>query len=166
MANVEPSPQACFAARFPATKLLRSWCQPPPQWPSLALLSALVILPACSNVALPTEEMPAAGAEPAYRALVANQLNAALKDRASYDAFEISDLRWVHSFKGWSWLACVHFQDRGQRRTYALFISGNTIVDSRYAVQTDACDVATYSPFDLATGAIRPAGIGEHGPLY
>lgn len=170
MANVEPSQHKFFAARFPATPLSRSWRRRFPRCrslgPSLALLPALVILPACSNIALPQEEFPAAGAEETYRVLVANHLKAVLKDRASYDAFEVSDVRWVHSLKGWGWLACVHFQDRGQRRTYALFINGDAVVDSRYAVQTDACDAATYTPFDLATGGIRPAAAGVQGPLY
>jgi hypothetical protein len=147
--------QRCFARFLPHA----SW--------RTVLLVALVILPGCSNIALPKEDIPASGADPAYGKLVAAQIKSLFKNLSPNDAVEISESRWVQSDKGWSWLACVHFQDRGHRRTYALFLKGSEIVDARYAVQTDACEAQIYSPLDLATGAIRPAAaVGDPGPLY
>ena len=76
------------------------------------VLLALSVLPGCSDVASPSEQMPASGPDPGYNNLVANHLKAVFKDRAFYDAFEISAFRWVHSLKGWTWITCVRFQDR------------------------------------------------------
>ena len=138
------------------------------EWPvagRAAPLLALSIVAGCSNMTLPKEAMPATGADPSYTR-IANYLKNRMKDIAAYDSFEISDPRWVHSTNGWNWLVCVRFQDRGHRRTYAFFFTDEQIVDSRYAVQTDACDAQTYSPFDLTTGARRSTAISDQGPLY
>ena len=102
--------------------------------------------------------MPASGPDPGYNNLVANHLKAVFKDRAFYDAFEISAFRWVHSLKGWTWITCVRFQDHGHPRTYAVFIKDGKLVDSRYAVQTDACNTQTYVAFD-AMGPTRAAAV-------
>lgn len=121
-----------------------------------ALGLMLVILPSCSELAQPSDTMPS-GAEPPYVSLAAKYLQSVLKDRASYDAFEISGLRWVHVIRGWTWLACVHFRDHGHLRSYALFIQDNAVIDGRFAVETDACDSQTYTQFDLVTGVLgRP----------
>ncbi len=131
-----------------------------------ALLLAFVVAAGCSSLTASREDAPASGPDPASNALVANRLKSTFKDHASYDAFEISDYRWVHSVGGWSWLTCVRFQDRGHRRTYAVFLRGKDIIESRYAVQADGCDTASYVPFDLMTGAARPANAGVLEPLY
>jgi hypothetical protein len=145
----------------------RYFAPPQPRAFCLAgLLMALLILPGCTNIAMSNEDMPAAGVDPAYTKLVATQLKGSFKDLASYDSFEISQPRWVQSTKGWSWLACVHFQDRGHRRTYAVFFTDGQIVDARYAVQTDACNALTYSPLDMTTAGLRPGAAGDPGPLY
>ena len=101
-----------------------------------------------------------------YDALVADHIKSSFKDYVSYDAFEISDYRWVHSVKGWSWLTCVRFQDKGQRLTYALFIKQKDIIENRYAVATDGCDAQTYSQFDLMGGTKSPGNSGLLEPLY
>ena len=132
---------------------------------SAALLLALAVAAGCSSLSISKEDAPATGPDPAYNTLVANRLKSSFKNHASFDAFEISDYRWVHSVLGWSWLSCVRFQDRGHRRSYAVFIRGNDIIDSRYAIQTDGCDTASYVPFDPMTGA-RPASAGVLNPLY
>jgi hypothetical protein len=131
----------------------------------IALVLTLIALPACSELAQPAEEVPP-GAQPPYVLLAANHLRSVLKDRASYDSFEISNLRWVQSLNGWSWLACVRFQDRGHRRSYALFMQANAVVDGRYAVQTDACDAQSYIQFDLATGELGRPTLPVQEPLY
>jgi hypothetical protein len=138
-----------------------------------AVLAALVILPACSHVATPQEAMPTSAADPAtpgpdpdYGKLIAARLKDSFKTLSSYDAMEISPPRWVQSNKGWSWLACVHFQDRGHRRTYAVFFNESEVVDGRYAIGTDDCDRQSYSPFDLDTGAMGPGAVNGPGPLY
>ena len=69
----------------------------------------------------------------------------------------------MHSLKGWAWLTCVRFQDQGHPRVYAVFLKDGTIVDTRYAVVTDACDAQTYALFDAMRGAARP---GIQSPLY
>ena len=121
-----------------------------------ALVLVLVTLPACSELAQPSDSMQPS-AEPPYVALAAKYLQSVFKDRASYEAFEISGPRWVHSIRGWSWLTCVHFHDHGHLRSYALFIQDSAIADGRYAVETDACESQTYTQFDVVTGVLgRP----------
>jgi hypothetical protein len=131
-----------------------------------ALMLAFVAFSGCSNLVLPREDMPAIGMDPSYGAMIAGYIRSTLKNSASYDAFEMSDTRWVHAVKGWSWLVCVRFQDQGHRRTYAFFIKEKTIVDSRYAVQSDTCGAQTYSPFNLMIDATGPGAVGVRGPLY
>ncbi len=131
-----------------------------------ALLLALAAATSCSSLPVSTTDVPPSGPDPAYDGVVANRVKSSFKDYASYEAFEKSDYRWVHSVGGWGWLTCVRFQDRGHRRTYALFLRENTIIENRYAVQTDGCDTASYVPFDLMTGAARPANAGALEPVY
>jgi len=109
------------------------------------LLTAAAGLVACSGFAASNETVPAPVPDADY------------KEYASYDSYEISDPRWVHSMTGWSWLACVRFQDHSRRHSYALFLQSGKIVDSRYAVETDGCDMQAYAPFDLMTrGSLQP----------
>ena len=125
-----------------------------------ALLLTVTLLP-ISDVAVP-QEMPASGADPGYNNVVANYLKGIFKNRATYDAFAISAFRWVHSLNGWAWIACVRFEDNGHLRTYAVFIQDGKVIDSRYAVQIDACSTETYAAFD----AMGPTHSGVLGPLY
>lgn len=121
-----------------------------------AALAFLLMIPGCSELTQPSEAVPPS-TPPPYVSLAASHLQSVLNDRASYDGFEISGLRWTDSIKGRSWLACVHFKDHGHLRTYAIFIQNNAVVDARYAVETDACEVQTYTQFDLVTGTLgRP----------
>lgn len=122
------------------------------------------MLAGCSDLALPRDETSPSSAAPDDNKLIADHLKTTFKDHATYSMFEISGARWVHSFKGWCWLTCVRFQDHGHQRTYALFVKNGAIVDSRYSVQTDACDAQSYAPFDLMPAA--PPGAAGVGPLY
>lgn len=130
-----------------------------------ALLLALLLLSGCTDLALPNEEMPPAGADPGYASLVAHYLKNLFKNQAaSYSAFEISPFRWVHSLKGWTWLTCVRFQEQGYQRVYAVFLKDGKVVDGRYAVVTDACNEQTYALFDeMKVVGGRP---GIQSPLY
>jgi hypothetical protein len=143
---------------------------------SISCAVLALILPGCAQLAQPSEAPPSVQpqlAQPSeappsvqsYTSLI-SQSFASVKDVASYEDFEISGLRWVHSFKGWSWLACVHFTDRGHVRTYAIFIQNNVVVDGRYAVQTDACGSQTYTPFDVVTGTFGRATAFRLPPIY
>ena len=130
-----------------------------------ALLLPLVLL-GCSAIVLPREDAPAAGPDPAYYAKIVTQLQSSFKDIGSYDSFEISEFRWVHSVDGWSWLSCVRFQDHGRRHTYALFIRGDEITKSRFAVKTDDCEAQNYSPFTQLPNAAGAADGSGLEPLY
>ncbi len=106
------------------------------------------------------------GPDPGYRQLVANLVKSTFKNSSSYTMFEISEFRWVHAVSGWSWLTCLRFQDQGHQRTYAVFIKDKAVVDSHFAVVTDACDAVAYAPLDLPPGAAPAAGVGLLSPLY
>jgi hypothetical protein len=105
-------------------------------------------LSGCAGLAAGNAEMPATGPDKSYQGVVAAHLKQVLKNYSAYDSFEISDPRWVHSIKGWTWITCVRFRDQDRVRSYALFLDGNKIVDDRFAVQTDSCDLQTYYPFE------------------
>jgi hypothetical protein len=122
-------------------------------WAAVPLLVA-AILAGCSELAATNEEAPTSGPDPSYRKAIADRLKSAFKAYASYDSFEISEPRWVHSYRGWTWLTCVRFQDHGHQRTYALFHNANAVVDDRYAVQTDDCDRQAYAPFERMGGVV------------
>ncbi len=135
----------------------------------MAALWLLALLPGCSELAQPSEAAAQAVAQPApppYVALAAAHLLAAFKDRSPDDGFEISNVRWVLANKGWSWLSCVHFRDRGHPRSYAIFIQNNAVVDARYAVETDGCEKQAYTPFDLVTGELGRPTMPVQAPLY
>ncbi|MBO0715890.1 MAG: hypothetical protein J2P55_00960 [Rhizobiales bacterium] len=126
---------------------------------------ALILLtsPACPQIAQPSE---APAQQPAYAALAAKYFSETMADRVSFENFEISALRWVHGFKGWSWLACVHFVDHGHLRTYSLFIQNDVVVDARYAVQLDSCGSQSYTPFDVVTGVLGRPTAPRQPALY
>jgi hypothetical protein len=122
-----------------------------------AALGLSVALSGCAGIATGNTEMPLTGLDPSYREAVAAHLKSVVKNYDSYDSFEISDPRWVHSIKGPAWLTCVRFHDKGRVRNYALFLDGNrTIVDDRFAVRTDDCDLQTYYPFDRMPTGLNP----------
>jgi hypothetical protein len=118
----------------------------------LALM--LLTLSGCVQIAQTSEAAAPPAEQPAYAALAAKYFSSTMADRAAFENFEISGLRWVHALKGWSWLACVHFADHGRLRTYALFIQNEDVIDGRYAVQSDSCGSQSYTPFDLVTGVL------------
>jgi hypothetical protein len=132
------------------------------------LATCLGIVRSAAALAASNTEVPVAGPDPSYRQVVATYLKQVLKHPSGYDSFEISDPRWVNSINGWTWLTCVRFHEsaesgpeqiggenspnyRPQDRihSYALFLDGDKIVDGRFAVQTDSCDLQTYYPFQL-----------------
>jgi hypothetical protein len=119
-----------------------------------AVAAAFGTLAACSNLASSQDPAPDSSAFPAYRTTIANYVKTAFKNQGALQATEISDLTWTHTSAGWSWLACIRFQEEGHRHIYSVFLRDNAIVDSRYAVKTDQCEAKAYSPFDLATGLV------------
>jgi hypothetical protein len=130
-----------------------------------ALIAAFVGTAGCSNIALPKEDMQATSADPGYGKVVGDQIKKSFKTLQQSNTFEISSPRWMHTFLGWNWTVCVRFQENNVLRTYAVLIKDNTVVTSRYAVETDTCDSQTYSPFNLDTGSSSSTG-GLQGPLY
>jgi hypothetical protein len=126
-----------------------------------ALATTLVALSGCTDL-VPQEETSAL--DPAYATIVSQRMKTVFQaDKfATYDAFEISDARWVHTGHGWHWLICVRFQDQQRRTTYVVFLKGKQVLDSRYDVQTDRCGEQTYSPLR----EMGQNGAGQLGPLH
>lgn len=151
----------------------RTWRQRCPTRPHrttkiAALLTAMLASAQCSTVPLESSAQQAAPAN--YSALVSTNLKS-FKGFSGYSNFAISGLRWVHPTTGWSWLACVRFDDHGRQLYYAFFIKDNLIVAGRYAVRTDQCRAQPYQPLNVASGAIeapavatQPAPGTEGGP--
>ena len=151
------------------------WCEnrmrfnhPAPRNAVRRTLGALMLLASsgCTQLAQPSEAATPPIEQPAYAAVAAKYIASTMADRAAFENFEISGLRWVHGLKGWSWLACVHFTDRGHLRTYALFLQGDAVIDARYAVQSDACGSQSYTPFDVVTGVLGQPTVPRQPPLY
>ena len=131
-------------------------------------LLALILLTSSgwAQIAQPSENATPPAEQPAYAALAAKYFSETMADRLSFENFEISELRWVHGLKGWSWLACVHFVDHGHLRTYALFIQNDAVIDARYAVQLDSCGAQSYTPFDVVTGVLGRPTAPRQPALY
>ena len=130
------------------------------------LLLPLVLL-GCSGVALTQTDAPTSAPNPAaFHKIIGDYLKKSYKEIATYESFEISDARWVHTVKGWSWLSCIRFQERGHVRTYAVFIQTDKVTDSRYAVTTDGCGEQTYTPFDDIPVTVKPPDGVELDPLH
>jgi len=85
------------------------------------------------------QQIPESGPDPSYRDVVATYLKTTFKEYNKYEGFQISAPRRVRSFHGLDWISCVRFSDAGHRRNYAVFINGKTVVEGRYANQTDEC---------------------------
>jgi hypothetical protein len=132
-------------------------------WSALLALM-LLLVSGCAQLAQPSEAPPST--EPPYALVASRYLASIMTDRSAFEDFEISGLRWVHSLKGWSWLACVHFTDHGHVRSYALFIQNDAVIDGRYAVETDACSSQTYTPFDMETGTLGRPTAPRQSPIY
>jgi hypothetical protein len=128
------------------------------------LALVLLLVSGCAQLAQPSEAPPST--QPPYALLASRYLASVLADRSAFEDFEISGLRWVHSLKGWSWLACVHFTDHGHVRSYALFIQNDVVIDGRYAVETDSCGSQTYTPFDMETGTLGRPTTPRQPPIY
>jgi hypothetical protein len=120
----------------------------------------------CTQIAQPSEAAAPPAEQPAYAAVAAKYISSTMANRESFENFEISGLRWVHGLKGWSWLACVHFVDRGHLRTYALFIENDAVIDGRYAVQSDSCAGQSYTPFDIVSGVLGRPTAPRQPALY
>ncbi|MGC1354212.1 MAG: hypothetical protein WA851_00220 [Xanthobacteraceae bacterium] len=134
---------------------------------ALATVFLPLVLLGCSSVALPQTDAPPAEANAAaFHKIIGAYLKEIFKEIGTYDSFEISDARWVHTVKGWSWLNCIRFQDRSHIRTYAIFIQGDKVVDSRYAVTTDGCGGQAYAPFDDIPDMAKPSNGVELDPLH
>lgn len=131
-----------------------------------ALALACLALGACSELATGAVVATPPATQPNYVPIVAAYLRSTFKDSTLFGDYRISQLRWVDSMKGWSWLACVHFQDRGRVRSYAVFIQTDAVVDARYAVETDRCESLTYTQFDLISGALGQPTPPAQPPLY
>jgi hypothetical protein len=99
---------------------------------------------------------PPTGPNPTYRDIIAYCFKNTFKNYATYELFEISEPRWVSSIKGWNWLVCVRFVDRGHRRNYALLLNDSTVVDGHYAYQTDNCGSQAYVVFEQMGGLGLP----------
>ena len=125
----------------------------------------LPLLQGCSSLAQPQEDAPSAP-DPGSNKVVAERLQSSFKDIASYDSFEISEFRWVHSIKGWSWLTCVRFRNLDRKLTYAVFLKADKVVHSRFAVESDGCGTQTYLPFEQMPNTAKPAGGYVLEPLH
>ena len=134
-------------------------------WRALLLL-AFTAVAGCSKAVLPNDSIPSSGADPSYSKFVAAYVKRSFTNLSPNDPIEISEPRWMQSYTFWSWIACVHFPDRGHRRTYVVYFKGSEVIDGRYAVRTDACETQIYTPLDPTSGALLPGAAGDPGPLY
>jgi hypothetical protein len=98
-----------------------------------------------------------AGAEPAYRFLIANKLQEVLGDATPTDTLQISKADRIESLKGASWRVCVKAQKfLLPPRYYAVFFQRDQMVDSRLSVLIDQCELQSYSAFDWKTESNNP----------
>ena len=72
--------------------------------------------------------------------------------KTKIDDVKISDaIRMVQTNRyGWAWLTCMRLNANGSPVTYAVFITGNHVVDARIAVEIDNCDQGNYAPLTVS----------------
>ena len=122
-------------------------------------IASMLILGGCALSGLLPDWTSAdvAGAEPAYRFLIANKLKEVLGDAAPTDTLQISKADRIESLKGASWRVCIKVQKfLLPPRFYAVFFQRGQMVDSRLSVLIDQCEIQWYSAFDWQTEANNP----------
>jgi hypothetical protein len=117
---------------------------------ALAIVSALMLGGCALSGLLPDwTSTDVAGAEPAYRFLIANKLREILGNPAPTDTLQISTATRIDSLKGASWRVCLRAQKFPLLpRYYAVFFQRDQMVDSRLSVLIDQCELQSYSAFD------------------
>jgi hypothetical protein len=99
----------------------------------------------------------AAGAEPAYKFLIANKLKEIMGVAEPTDTLEISKAERLESLKGASWRVCIKAQKfLLPPRFYAVFFQRDQMVDSRLSVLIDRCEIQSFAAFDWKTEANNP----------
>ena len=78
-----------------------------------------------------------------------HQITRIFEDSSLLAPFEISGVRQVYSFAGWTWLTCLKAHDKGRPLYYAVFIQDNRVIDVRARVAVDECDKQTYDPLKV-----------------
>jgi hypothetical protein len=125
---------------------------------ALAIASMLILGGCALSGLLPDwTSSDVAGAEPAYRFLIANKLKEVLGDATPTDTLQISKADRIESLKGASWRVCVKAQKfLLPPRYYAVFFQRDQMVDSRLSVLIDQCELQSYSAFDWKTEMNNP----------
>ena len=93
-----------------------------------------------------------------YTATVPTQLIFPADKRV--DHVEMSDLlRPMRTdLYGWAWQTCIRANVEGLPHAYAVFITGDRVVDSRMALAPDQCDQGHYRPLPVVRpGLPKPA---------
>ncbi|HXX25675.1 MAG TPA: hypothetical protein VEJ40_03350 [Pseudolabrys sp.] len=140
----------------------------PPHRRPLAALTAAVLLYGCVSSVAQQGGTPPTQPTPNYRGIIARNLKAKedfvdptninatyiesrggiFPSTAKVDSVQISDsIKMVQTmYHGWAWQTCLKANVNGAAVTYAVFISGNRLVDARSAIIVDNCDKAHYDP--------------------
>ena len=93
-----------------------------------------------------------AGAEPAYRYIIANHIKEVIGEPKRAGSLEISGARKIDSFRGPSWMVCLREQKFPLLpRYYAVFLQRDRIVDSRISVVVDQCEIQSFAAYDWAS---------------
>jgi len=121
-------------------------------------LALFLVLAECSSRFVDGPGAPPDDPLPDYRGIIADSLRPTTTKRPKLSinlpqigSVEISGLRRVFNFTGWSWLACLKADGHGHPFYLAVFIKESVIVDSRSSVTIDKCDEQSYEPLDLRT---------------
>ena len=136
-------------------------------------LTVVVLLYGCVASAAQQSGTPPTQPTPNYRGIIAKNLKAKdefkegaessvtyfetrggiFASKAKIDGVEVSDsIKMVQTmYHGWAWQTCLKANVNGAAVTYAVFISGNHLVDARSAIVVDNCDKAHYEPLRGAT---------------
>jgi hypothetical protein len=126
---------------------------------ALAIVSMLMLGGCALSGLLPDwTSTDVAGAEPAYRFLIANKLKEILGDPAPTDTLQISTAKRIDSLKGASWRVCLKAQKFPfLPRYYAVFFQRGQMVDSRLSVLIDQCEIQFFSAYDWKTDMNNPS---------
>ncbi len=119
----------------------------------MELLLPAAALSGCAGLATGNTEMPLRSPDLTYREVASARLKSVLKNYDTYDTFEISDPRWVHSIKAGIGLPAFA---SAIRTACAAMPYSSTGTRPRFAVQTDNCDLQTYYPLGQMPTGLNP----------
>jgi hypothetical protein len=112
------------------------------------------LISAGCSVSLPEREEPQPPRD--YQRLVGQKLPSLLSKDVILGNMQISPLRRDSHYFAGDWSVCLKIDAAGKPQLFTVFFSKDEIVQTRLAVQIDACARETFEDFKIAPEPVKP----------